>query len=463
MEFNPETATREEVLARAEGLTGKSLGEAVGDILYEVLGKANNKGNAGHLVEAYFRIKQNSDAGPDFPHAKIELKAVPLLKAKKKAFRSKERTKIKLINYMSLPDEQWDTGEIRKKLDSVLFIFFLVEPSAPVVSYPVVGYSLWVPDSAQQSDMKADWEAVRKKVCDGEAHLLSEGDGRFLGPARANDSILVPQPFNEELAKKRAWALKPTFTIAVFERLVAAKQKSAELSLRELLSLPDTSDFEEEVIARLLPFRGMRLREVGEALSISSVAGKDAASRIVRRALGIKSDSVLLKEFRERGIQVKTVPIGKVGDAYQAMSFPYFKFREMAAEESWEESVFSQYLQRLLIIPLFRRKESVPGLDALLGTPFFWSPSFDQLETIQKEWMLIRDLIRNEKADQLPSYGATEIIHARPKGQNSKDTDDAPGIGPYPKRALWLNPAFTARLVRENGGLSGLNLDVSYA
>ena len=43
---------------------------------------------------------------------------------------------------------------------------------------------LWAPDPHTDALIGADWQRVHDKVRHGEAHLLSESDGRIMGPCR---------------------------------------------------------------------------------------------------------------------------------------------------------------------------------------------------------------------------------------------------------------------------------------
>ena len=72
----------------------------------------------------------------------------------------------------------------------------------------------------------------------------------------------------------------------------------------------------------------------------------------------------------------------------------------------------------------------------------FWSPTPEQLDGIRAEWKLYRDLIRAGHADRLPTATETRYIHVRPKAANSRDTDDAPVIGPVVRKCFWLNKPF---------------------
>ena len=77
--YNPED--KKSILDFAKLLKGKSLRQ-VCDI-ETIKNNRKGKGHYGQILEEfYFQYKPNSDAEPDFPKAKLELKSSPLKKLK---------------------------------------------------------------------------------------------------------------------------------------------------------------------------------------------------------------------------------------------------------------------------------------------------------------------------------------------------------------------------------------------
>ena len=458
--FDPRTATEAAIMARAAKLVDHPIKASLSRLTKVSETKRGDKGGFGQLVERYFNISQNSESAPDFTSAAIELKSVPLVRrSRADGFRAKERTTVSMIDFHALVDERWETASVRPKLARILFVFFEHLPGRAVEEFPVLAVELWRPDAALCLDIRKDWEVVHRKVGAGLAHEISEGDGHILGAATKgpNAAKVVSQPRSPIPARSRAWALKASVTSALYDRIAGAGHRHGTLSLRDQLGLSLESDFESEVLTRLHRFAGRSLADIAESTGADLSSAKGAAHQIVRRALGVVDDKARLKEFDDRGIVIKTVPLSPEGKAYEAMSFPYFRYAEYADEE-WEDSEFLSYIQRLLVVPVIRAERKTALADRVLGRAFFWSPARADLQTIEAEWTCIRNLIRVGKADRLPSYKETEFIHARPHGRDSDDTDVDPLLGPLPKYSLWLNPTYTARIVSENGGLSGIGI-----
>jgi DNA mismatch repair protein MutH len=135
------------------------------------------------------------------------------------------------------------------------------------------------------------------------------------------------------------------------------------------------------------------------------------------------------------------------------MSFPNFNHMELVSED-WDESDFLADLQRLLIVPLVRDTKESPRDQQVWGTPFFWTPSVDEFEIIEREWRdYVARIARGE--EKLPGYSKTELIHVRPHARNKADMEPAPVVGRATKRCFWLNPSYVSRVVLENDGLRG--------
>lgn len=54
-----------------------------------------------------------------------------------------------------------------------------------------------------------DYYAIFKAIRDGKAHILTEGDTKFLGASRLSEK--VPQPFSDRLANRREFVLKKKY------------------------------------------------------------------------------------------------------------------------------------------------------------------------------------------------------------------------------------------------------------
>lgn len=451
-QFDGDTATEAAILEHAKKLKGRPLGEWVPASGSVSEAKPGDKGAVGQLVERAFGLKRSSEQRPDFGAAGIELKVVPL-KRGSKSVRSKERTSVSMIDYGALVKESWASAKIRKKIEKILFVFYYHVDKGNPLDTVIEETVLWSPPADLLPQIESDWSVVQRKVLEGLAHEISEGDGRVLGAATkgAGGGHLVDQPRNPAVrAKPRAWALKPALTTWLYE-----KERSGNkpiIALRDALKLKVTEDFEDAVLRRLKAYEGKTLAEVAKELGVPISKAKSGAAVLVRRAIGVLDDKAAIKEFRERGVQIKVVPVSFEGRPYEAMSFPKFDHMEVWREE-WEESDLLAQLNRLLIVPLVRRERRTPKDRQVWGHAFFWSPSSAQLTGIESEWREYCRRIQVGEANELPGASQTEYIHVRPHARDSEDTEQAPEVGQVVKKCFWLNQDFMARVVQESQGV----------
>jgi len=63
-----------------------------------------------------------------------------------------------------------------------------------------------------------DYQIIKKAIDNGEAHLLREGDTRYLGASRLSE--IVSQPYSEEYANKRELVLKKKYLQKIIDEML---------------------------------------------------------------------------------------------------------------------------------------------------------------------------------------------------------------------------------------------------
>jgi DNA mismatch repair protein MutH len=447
--FDYRKATSGEIHERARELIGKTLGQVAQRPALPAVSTAHTKGYVGGAIERFFGIPPNSLAAADFPGAGVELKTVPVVRRGSERF-VKERTAVSLIDYVALAEETWAQATVRKKLSSILFVFYEWSPDVDMSGFPVIAVSLWSPDAETWVFLEADWEAVQAKVMHAQAHLITEADGRILGAATKSATGLSRrrQPFSNELAKPRAWALKPGFTRSIL--LEAVRPAQPVESLIDNLGVARPLEFEREVLEHFERFVGRRLGMVADDLGVPHSKAKDWSARVVRRALGTRDPASRIQEFAQQGIEIKVVSVRDDARPHEHTSFPAMRYHEVIQEE-WEDSDLLARINRILFVPLLRPKRGVRQAEGHIQRPFFWSPSPKEHDGIRREWQAYREEIASGKADRLTPASRTSYIHVRPHGSDKTDVDDAPGVGPVVKKCFWLNGHFVQTLIRGAG------------
>ena len=440
--FDYRTATPSEILAKARELEGRLLGSIPGARFTAATG-ALGRAEVGHAVERHFGIPPNSSPMPDFPGAGIELKVVPLRRTGR-GLGVKERTVISQIDYIKLMDQTWATASVRTKL-KILFVFFEHIDGQPKSSLPIRRVLFWEPDELTTALIHADWERVFAKVRQGRAHELSESDGSLMGPCTkgATGASRRSQPFGSEPARPRAWALKPYFTLSLYR--ASADPAPVESLLQNLGA--DPRDLEAAVLDRFRPYLGMTIGDAADILEIAPSDAKSFSAAVSRKIYGAKSFKTRIREFDEMGLTPRITRVDADLMPYEATSFPAFRYRALL-EEEWDDSDLLARVEYMLFIPVRGRRKDTPQSDCTFGRPVFWRPSTDDLALIRREWEIYRLEIERGLAKQLTRASEMVAIHVRPHARNSRDTDEAPGVGPVVKKSFWLNRPFVQRILR---------------
>jgi len=226
--------TEQELIARAEALSGKTLGyifeqsraihEDSGDIpdqlrtarsaLKNVLTRTKVSARAGcpllksrtssskklqypspyhkgAIGQAFEKIL-GADAGnapiPDFSNLNIELKTLPINTCGKPA----ESTFISSITLTDIAKETWKTSSVYRKLQRILWIPVESAASIPLVERRVGQPFLWTPDAQQENWLKSDWCELTNRIVLGQLETISAKDGYYLQirPKAANGQSL---------------------------------------------------------------------------------------------------------------------------------------------------------------------------------------------------------------------------------------------------------------------------------
>jgi len=462
---------RESVLGHARKLEGRTLREAInslvpskelGVVMEETAkystGKA--KGKFGNAIEAgHFYYHPNSEKEPDLGWAELKCTGLKRVKSGRSSkLTSKERLVICMINFggvqradvPSLIDESFETSHAKNKLESLVLVFYEYAKDTAVLDLKVLLVDHWTPNASELRMIRDDWEVIRSYVNDGKAHLISEGLTNLLGACTkgAKGTDRVKQAKSPEQAKPRAFALKQAFVTQIYERLLnqrIGKAAEPEMHLDGMELYRKAKDrFEDFVTKRLNKYSGRTTVQICDELSITGkFESKDRHARRMRKFLNkILSgsqdrESANLAEFKNSGLQIKTVRLKANGMPAESVSFPHFNYYELAAEDVWEDSeLYDMLTSRFLFIFL---REMGKGKDPVFEKAVFHSLSEADLDEAEKAWRLAVEKARDRVYEEMPSQKANRVIHVRPHDSKARYGKD-PSIEKH--RCFWLNKEY---------------------
>lgn len=427
----------------ADGLVGSTLADTV--ILPENLKKAERGGLGTYVERLYFQWVPPVQDGADFYAAGLELKTTPVKKLSNGSIVPKERLVLSMINYPKVDGEIWATNSLMKKCGLMLILFYQHERELPLAQYRFIGKHIWDLSLISPEDLKIiqdDWKTITGKVKAGKAHELSEGDTLYLGACTKarNSSTRTSQPNSQITAKPRAFCFKTGYMRAILNRHVLA---NAEAVVSSVDAYTKDMTFEDIVLAKLKPYYGMTEAQLMDkfAKQIDPKA-KNRYALLVNRMLGVKTHKVM--EFVKADIQIKTIRLKPNGSPKEDMSFPAFKYMDLAQESDWEDSSFKNFLERRFFFPIF----SVGDYGEVRFTrAMFWTmPTHDLIEA-ERVWVETVKRVNTGRANDLPRMTESHIAHVRPHGRDSKDLIEAPGGKKLVRKSFWLNRSYIKRQV----------------
>jgi DNA mismatch repair protein MutH len=176
-EANTPPDTIEELLARAEALAGRTLGEIAdqyGTPVPPDLRRA--KGFVGSLVERALGADARSRALPDFTKLGIELKTVPI----DERGRPLESTFVCTIELSDIGSMEWEASRVRHKLARVLWVPIQGTRTIPVASRHVGTALLWTLAGEDEAALRSDWDELAGWIGRGEVEALTAHVGSYL-------------------------------------------------------------------------------------------------------------------------------------------------------------------------------------------------------------------------------------------------------------------------------------------
>ncbi|MFP5310668.1 MAG: MutH/Sau3AI family endonuclease [Actinomycetes bacterium] len=418
----------------------------IGDLLPVQAGERQGtytKGHVGQHYERYFGLSVNSEQRPDFEDCGVELKAVPIAGSGKNQ-RAKERTFVTAIDYATIAQQPFEGSALDLKTRHSLFVFYEWRPDVDAASFRTLAVVRHERDELDELIVREAYDHVRRRVREGRAHELSEGDTYALGAAtkdsRARD---IPQPYSTLPARRRAFAWKPDYTTRLWQ---ASRLRGGVPTV----TAPDRmTELEELLESRLDAWRGESVRGIRDRLAPGlSDSFKAIASNVTRRVLSA-SDGTKVEEVDRLGITLRTIRVHpETALPYESVSFPAFLPVELANEE-WDGSRLESQLRAMFFVVL----EAWPDddvVDARLRGGFFWHPTPKQIATAASEWEVFRRHLAESRPDRMPTPSETRILHVRPHGRDSTDRVPLPDGTPWQRSSFWLNREFVGRLVAEH-------------
>ena len=173
------TLSRADALARIRLLSGKDL-RPLADRYRVTVWKngRKNKGWAGHVIEQYLGLPQNSRQAPDF--GSWELKVVPLAHVADGTLRVKESMAITMIEAAEVVANRFEDSHLYDKLRSLVLVARIFENVADTSSILHSAAEFDLDQPSIRGQVEADYEAIREIIKTKGLDALTGETGKYV-------------------------------------------------------------------------------------------------------------------------------------------------------------------------------------------------------------------------------------------------------------------------------------------
>jgi len=209
--------TRQELIGRAKGIAGLTIQQLANKMDIDVpLSTTHAKGWLGALLERTLGANAASAPEPDFVNLGIELKSIPIGDNGK----PKESTYICVTQLDPVALSSWESSLVKCKLTEVLWIPFEANKNTPVPLRRIGSPVLWQPSTAEEKQLKDDWQELCDMIVLGNVDKISSSMGKYLQirPKAAHSKSLTKdknQSGENKMTLPRGFYLRPSFTHSI--------------------------------------------------------------------------------------------------------------------------------------------------------------------------------------------------------------------------------------------------------
>lgn len=447
----------EEIIEFARKLEGHNLKHLNKPYALSEIREHGGKGGFGQYVEnIYFGLETNSFSGPDFYPIKLELKTAGLKGIKDNKLTPKERLPLSMISYDAIVKESFDESSFKFKNSAILILWYLYKENQAFSDREFELVDVWKCLEENYNQIKKDYELIQKKVADGLAHEISEGDTLYLGACTkgVDSSDTVSQPFCPIPAKRRAFCFKIQYMRYIYQKMVDRKSNRKPKNKGLVDFCKPGEALEEAVASKIREYIGKTTIDLCRKFNVNNYT-KSTYSTLAKEMLGAnhKKLNKVYREFAAADIQVKIVRLDKHGNNKESVSFPAMNFCEIA-QQQWEDSALYETLTKKFVFIIFR---AIPGKekDYTVDSIRIWNMPEKDLDIAREVWLDTKEKIQKGDYNNFISVSADRIVHVRP--HDTKAYFNAPTPQGYmeKKKCFWLNKKYILKEI--------VNKPVSYS
>jgi DNA mismatch repair protein MutH len=218
---------------------------------------------------------------------------------------------------------------------------------------------------------------------------------------------------------------------------------------------------EGELVVRARGLAGLTLGQAAAQLGLEPPLDlhhhKGWVGNLIERLLGATAGSRDEPDFPHLGVELKTIPVNRLGRALET-TFVCTVDLLTVADTEWRDSRVYRKLAKVLWVPILAEPE-LALTQRLIGTAFVWELNEEQERGLRWDWEELAGMIGRGDVDEIRGHLGT-WLQVRPKAANSKARRrgfDADGswVDVLP-RGFYLRQVFTEGILAQVFGQSTL-------
>ncbi|KTC90352.1 DNA mismatch repair endonuclease MutH [Fluoribacter dumoffii] len=178
---------------------------------------------------------------------------------------------------------------------------------------------------------------------------------------------------------------------------------------------------EAEIIERCTDIAGLSFAQLGFGLDLpipdNPNQRKGWVGQAIELALGTDAQNNSLPDFKELGVELKTLPLNKSGKPTESTFITSIPLLTIHKQE-WKTSQCYLKLRRILWIPI-EGDADIPYHQRRVGQGFLWSPDKAQENILEADWSYLSLKIGTGQLESLDAKEG-EYLQVRPKAANGK-------------------------------------------
>ncbi len=215
---------------------------------------------------------------------------------------------------------------------------------------------------------------------------------------------------------------------------------------------------EAELVARAAALAGLRLSELAARWNAPVPPdlrrAKGFVGSLVERALGATAGSRALPDFPELGIELKTLPVDRLGVPVESTFVCTIPLTEIGQVE-WAESRVRRKLSNVLWVPVEGERQIAVG-ERRIGQALLYRLTEEDEAVLRADWEELAGYIGRGHVEAVTGH-VGRFLQIRPKAAHSRarrvgfDAEGAP-FAALPK-GFYLRPSFTRALLERHFAL----------